>query len=99
LAIDSDPNALKPVARYEPLTQETVTMIAGAIGPAAAMVCDLGNADIRRGTGVIDNKTKCIWTKDGYRITFEGIVGEGIVGGGVITSKSKFPDANAPDPN
>lgn len=94
MSIDANPNELKKVARYEPLKQETLEMISRVIGPVASMTAGLPEADIRRGAGVIDYHTKCVWTKDGHRITFEMLVG-----GGMLTSKSKFPDANAPDPN
>ncbi len=77
----------------ESIDRKTLQSIAKAIGSVSAMVCRLPETDISRGCGVLGPKSKCLWTKDGHRITFEMIQG-----GGFIASCSKVPDPEAPKP-
>lgn len=76
--------------RYEPLTRATVDMLARHLGPIQAMVLGLADADLSRGTGVLSGDSKCIWTKDGRRITFWA--GSGAFG----ASCTREPDPRAP---
>lgn len=34
----------------------------------SAMIAGLGEVDISAGAGVINDNTKCLWTKEGHRI-------------------------------
>ena len=60
--------AMKPIKRFEPIDFNTAIMIANALGPTGAMVAGLNDVDIAAGCGIIDEYTRCLWTKDGHRI-------------------------------
>ena len=83
--------AMKPIKSYELVTGLEVTMIAGAIGYVGSMVAGLGEVDLTAGAGVIDGRTKCLWTKDGHRI--EVWLGDD---GSFGAAKSKEIDPNKP---
>jgi hypothetical protein len=76
----------EPVRKYEPVDRGTVEMLGRNLG-LAAMVVELGKVDLDKGAGVISDKSKCLWTTDGKRITFSLVTG-----GGFIATQSKEPD-------
>lgn len=78
------------VIKREPLTQANLDMLARTLRPVEAIVVRLGDADLSKGAGVLSNNRKCIWTKDGHRITFTMISG-----GGFLSSLSKEVDPAA----
>ena len=83
----------EPYQKIEPMTLDQLRMIAGVLGPIECMVVDLNSVDVTRGCGVITNTKKCLWTKEGKRLTF-GLV----TGGGYIASLSRDIDPSAPEP-
>lgn len=74
---------------YETIDQKTVNKIAQSLG-LGAIIARIRDVDISKGTGIIDNHTKCLWTKDGCRITFA------IQHGTIIASCDKKPDPECP---
>lgn len=59
----------KPTA-IEPVTKAQMQALARALGGAIpAMIARLGDADLSVGRGVLPNGDRCLWTKDGRRIT------------------------------
>lgn len=78
------------IVKREPLTQANLDMLARTLRPIEQMVIQLGDADLSKGAGVLGNNRKCIWTKDGHRITFTMISG-----GGILSSLSKEIDPAA----
>ena len=78
------------ILKREPLTQSNLAMLARTLRPIEAMVVRLGDADLSKGAGVLSDNRKCIWTKDGHRITFTMIAG-----GGFLSSLSKEVDPAA----
>ncbi|HTG95782.1 MAG TPA: hypothetical protein VL866_24490 [Pyrinomonadaceae bacterium] len=83
-------NDFDEILRREPLTQANLDMLARTLRPIEAIVVRLGDADLSKGAGVLSNNRKCIWTKDGHRITFTMISG-----GGFLSSLSKEVDPAA----
>ena len=81
--------------KIEPITQQQVDALIKAMGFLSAMVCSLGDADILKGRGVLENKegnTKhCLWTKDRRRITVT-LCSDG----GLLASCGKTPDPECP---
>jgi len=73
--------------KIEPITRSQVKMIAGIIGNIGAMICNLGDVDVSKGAGVLGPQEKCLWTKDGRRITIT-MTNDG----GLIASCAKKPD-------
>jgi hypothetical protein len=59
---------MKPIERFEPVDEEIVRMIINALGTIGSMIVGLGDIDIPAGCGIIDDRTRCLWTKDGHRI-------------------------------
>ena len=59
---------MKPIKSFEPITVRRLKSIAAALGPIGAMIVGLGEVDISAGAGVINDSTKCLWTKKGHRI-------------------------------
>ena len=57
------------IKSYETLTDDQLQMIQRAVGSIQTMFLRLNEVDLTKGTGIIDEKTKCLWTKDGKRIT------------------------------
>ncbi len=55
--------------KIEPVNQRQVDALERAIGPMGSMICDLDQVDLSRGRGVLDGMNRCLWTKDGRRIT------------------------------
>lgn len=87
-----DPDKFKPIIKIEPVTRQQVLSLAAAIGPISSAVVGLNQIDISKGRGVFDDTDdRCLWDKDGRRITIEIIST-----GGVIASKSKSPDPHCP---
>ena len=76
----------------EPLDKKTIAMIARTLGNIPAMICNLHEADVSRGCAQIGPREKCLWTKDGKRISIATTVD-----GGLIASCSKEPDPEAPE--
>lgn len=79
------------VQSFEPVTQAQIRMIGTHLGPIQSMVVRLGEVDISRGAGIVSKRAKCLWTKDGRRITFEILPG-----GGFMAGISEKPDPAAP---
>jgi hypothetical protein len=79
--------SFEPIEKFEPLTKDTVEMLRRNIGFPALMVIDLGDVDLKKGAGVISSTQKCVWTKQGHRITIGVLPGPGL-----IASQSKEPD-------
>jgi hypothetical protein len=75
------------IEKYESMDKKTLNKLVLAIGPLAAMVAGLGRVDVEKGAGVIDDRTKCIWTTEGNRVTFSLIEG-----GGYTAAVSKAVD-------
>ena len=69
-----------PVKSHEPIMAAQLRMIAYSLGPIQSMVLRLGEVDLTAGAGIIDDRCKCLWTRDGRRITFRfefgGFVGD-----------------------
>ncbi len=59
---------MTPILRREPITQATIAMIGRQLG-MGAVIARIGEADPNKGAGVINDHTKCLWTKKGHRIT------------------------------
>lgn len=78
------------IIKREPLTQGTVDMIARSVTPIQRMVLRLHEVDLTKGTGILPEMRKCIWTTDNRRITFTMIPGGGLMG-----SISNEPDPEA----
>lgn len=78
------------IIKRELLTQATLDMLARTLRPIEAMIVRLGDADLSKGAGILSNNRKCIWTRDGHRITFTMITG-----GGFLSSLSKEVDPAA----
>lgn len=69
-----------------------VNMIARELG-LGAMVLDLGQADLTRGSMRVSERSRCFWLNDGRRVTVS-LVGDG----GIIGSVSNEPDPELPPP-
>jgi hypothetical protein len=72
--------------RYEPLGKPDVTMIIRSVGPSAAMILGLEKTDLKAGVGILGPSKKCIWLKDGRRVTLS------IGGGAMVASATKIAD-------
>jgi len=73
--------------KIEPVTKDMVNALASAVGGAIpAMVCGLGDVDLSRGRGVLDENGRehCLWNSEGKRITVT-VCSDG----GVIASLAK----------
>jgi hypothetical protein len=79
--------SLPEPTKYEPLSLAQLQSLQRSVTPVQAMVLRVMDVDATRGTGVLDPKSKCVWTKDGHRITF-GLIS----GGGFVASISNEPD-------
>ena len=82
---------MKSIKSFEPTTHVTVNLIAAAFGPIGSMIAGLNDVDIDAGAGVIDDSTKCLWTKDGHRIEI-WVSSDG----GFGAAKSKEIDSDKP---
>lgn len=80
------------IIKREPLTQANLDMLARTLRPMEQMLVRLHDADLSKGAGVLSEGRKCIWTKDGHRITFTLISG-----GGFLSSLSREVDPAAMD--
>ena len=80
------------ILRYEDLEPEAVTAIQGAFSGMQSAIMRVMEIDPVRGAGVLGPDSKCVWTKDGHRIT----VWQSSDGGrGGSCSKDPGPLANA----
>ena len=78
----------------EPVTEKQLDHLIRAVGHIGSMICDLHEADLSRGRGVLKGLDRCLWTKDGRRITISlGDHGE------LFASCGNEPDPEAPIPN
>ena len=75
--------------QIEPVTQEQVDKLARALGRLQAGILELHNVDIAKGRGVLTGNDRCLWTKDGRRITV-------CIDHGVICTIGKEPDPECP---
>ena len=80
-----------PIKEYDGLTQKTIRVIREAFPGMQSVILRLGDIDPARGSGRIDDHTRCVWTKDGYRITMVQTRDGGRIG---TCSKEKDPLAN-----
>jgi hypothetical protein len=67
--METKDNEFEPIEKYELLTEDHIKMITRALHPIALSVIDIRSIDISKGAGVVNAKTKCVWTKKGNRIT------------------------------
>lgn len=58
----------KPIVTFEPVAAHIVNSIVASLGSTGAMIAGLTNIDLTAGCGVIDGHTRCLWTKEGYRV-------------------------------
>ena len=58
-----------PIRKYDELSKRTVRVITESFPGIQGLVLRLGDIDTARGSGVIDEHTRCVWTRDGHRIT------------------------------
>lgn len=79
------------IQSFEPVTQQTVDMIARSLGSIQSMVVHFGDVDVGKGCGVVSSSEKCLWTKDGRRISIAVLPH-----GGFIASLSKSVDPACP---
>jgi len=79
------------IKKYEELPPVVAKFIRQAFPGIQGMVMRVNDIDPSRGTGIIDDETKCVWTTGGHRITMSGKVG-----GARIGTCSKEPDPMAP---
>lgn len=79
------------IQSFEPVTKADVQTIVNVVGNIGAIVAGLNDVDINAGAGKIDKSNKCLWTRDGHRITVT-LCSDG----GVIASKSKSVDPEKP---
>ena len=84
---------MTPVRSFEPITAQAINSIAAALGHIGSMIAGIGEVDISAGAGIINDNTKCLWTKDGHRIEV-WLSSDG----GFGASKSKNIDPNKPKP-
>jgi len=76
--------------KYEELAKDQVRMILEQFPGPQTLILGLHDLDPTLGAGIIDNSTKCLWTRDGRRITIS-------FGGGALTAsctKEKDPLAD-----
>ena len=78
------------IKSYQPVTSERLNVIANIIGPMQAAILRLGEVDLSKGAGIINEHTECLWTKKGRRITFS-------MEGGFVGSVSRELDPDCPD--
>jgi hypothetical protein len=76
----------------EPVTRKQLDHLILALGLIGSMLCDLHDADLSRGRGILKGNDRCLWTKDGRRITIS--LGPG---GEFIASCGNEPDPEAPE--
>lgn len=84
------PETFEPILRIEPISRDVLRTIARSMGPVVCAMLKLGDVDLKAGAGVIDGKSRCVWTGDGRRITFISEFG------GFIGSISNTPDPGKP---
>ena len=58
-----------PIEEYDELTKRTVRIIRESFTGMQGLILRLGDIDLARGSGRIDEHTRCVWTKEGHRIT------------------------------
>lgn len=82
---------MQPFKKLEPVTQAQLKSLMRAIGPLHSTILELGQADLSKGRGVLEGNSRCLWTKDGRRITLTPTSDGGFVG-----SCGKTPDPQCP---
>lgn len=79
----------------EPITQKAVDSLTRVLGGLQSMILQIAEVDLSKGRGVLESKdgndVRCLWTKDGHRITIT-ICRDG----SVIGTCSKTPDPQCP---
>lgn len=71
---------MKPVELMERVTADQVKHLILALGPMAAQILDLGFVDLEFGRGHLGANDRCLWTKEGRRITISVSSDGGVVG-------------------
>lgn len=78
------------IVSFEPLSRDEWEKIRRAFTAVQAIAAGLNFVDYRYGAGVIDEHTKCVWTRQKLRITLFSR------GGAYEVSLSKEPDPMCP---
>lgn len=60
-----------PIQRFEPLTANQWYEVYRCFTPVQAITAGLNFVDWRYGTGVIDERTNCVWTRQKLRVVLE----------------------------
>lgn len=81
----------EPIKSFEPLTREQLRIIVKPFTAVQAIAAGLNFIDYRYGAGVINETTKCVWTRTKRRVTIFG--SHGTFG----ASLSKDPDPACPE--
>ena len=81
--------------KYEPLTEAMAAMLQRSFTGLQASVLGIYEIDPARGAGVLDGK-KCVWTKQGRRITFWA--GHGAMGAALSKEVDPLSDPAARAP-
>jgi hypothetical protein len=91
--IPEDVTKFEPIVEIEPVTNKQLIALAKALGPISSMVVGLGFVDLSKGRGVLnkDSNDRCLWDKDGRRITIYVPST-----GGIYASRSKSQDPYCP---
>lgn len=79
------------IVRFEPLSRDQWEKIKRAFTAVQAITAGLNFVDHRYGAGVIDEHTKCVWTRSGMRVVLW--YSHGTQG----ATLSKEPDPNRPE--
>lgn len=79
------------IKKYEALDTFMVVTLINAFPGVQGTIMRLGDIDLSRKSGRIDDHTMCVWTKDGHRITVSAPMHSALVGS---CSKEKDPLAD-----
>lgn len=78
--------------KTEAVTQAQLDALIRIAGPLGALVGGLDEVDLTKGRGVLEDSTRCLWTKDRKRVTVSPLTG-----GGMIVSCANDPDPECPE--
>lgn len=77
--------------KIEPVTRDQLKSLMRALEPLQSIILQLGAVDLAKGRGVLEGNSRCLWTKDGRRITLTPTSDGGFVG-----SCGRTPDPECP---
>lgn len=80
-----------PIVRFEPLSRDDWEKIRRVFTAVQAITAGLNFVDHRYGAGVINEHTKCVWTRQKLRVVLFSR------GGAYGASLSKEPDPSCPE--